>query len=381
MTRDTLRETLESWRAQGIPVDEERRERLRESTVERIREAMGQAGEAHRRRNWATGALLAAIAGIGAAAVVLLVSFGMRPTSAVSTTSIALQGEVFALSGDAQATVERDGQQLSLQRERIALAAGDRVQAGPAAEVGMALPDAGRATLTPGSALAVTRARHTEQSFSLQRGAISVAIPPESPLRHLVVATPHATVSVVGTVFRVALLGEGASSVTEVSVDRGRVHVSARDGQEVWLSAGERWRSDGPRAAAAEPAKAASEPSDPASETETPAPAGRASGTATTPSTLGEQNRLYKAALDARNAGDDARTVSLLDTLITRFPQSPLRQEAEVERFRALSRIGRGDEAMRAARRYLGTYESGFARDEAEALALPSAQGPSSSPP
>ena len=42
-----------------------------------------------------------------------------------------------------------------------------------------------------------------------------------------------------------------------------------------------------------------------------------------------------------------------------------LLQEAEVERFRLLSRLGRTREAARHARQYLGQYREGYARDEA----------------
>jgi len=380
MTHEQLREALESWRAQGVPVDDERRERLRESTVDRIREAMQAAAETRRRRAWVTGALLAALVGVGAAAGVIAVSSALeRPTTA--TASAVVRSELFAQSEDAGSSVERAEQRLPLQQTPLALQAGDALHAGPAAVVEVALPDAGRATLAANGELQVTRALPAEQRFSLRHGRLAVAIPPEAPHRSLVVTTPHADVAVVGTVFAVAVRGEGAAAETEVTVERGRVHVIARDGEARWLDAGASWRSseraasepaaDGSALASGEvPATGAAG----AARQAAPVRGGEPVGAAANQSTLPEQNRLYRQALDARNSGDEARAIALLDSLIARHPGSPLRQEAEVERFRALSRIGRTTEAVRAARRYLSDYETGFARDEAEALALPSAR-------
>ncbi len=381
MTHEVLREALESWRAQGVPVDDERRERLRESTVDRIREAMQSATEARRRRAWLTGALLAALVGVVAAVGVITVSSALDRAPDAATAPATQQGELFAQSQDARSTVRRADQRLALPRTPLPLQAGDALQAGPGAAVEVALPDAGRATLGANGALEVTRALRAEQRFVLRHGRLDIAIPPESPHRSLVVTTPHAAVAVVGTVFAVGVLGEGVATVTEVTVERGRVHLIAHDGEERWLDAGDTWRSS--ERAAREPPAADTEPA--ADEDVSPTEAGPTrqaaptrgrgpTGAGANPSTLPEQNRLYRQALDARNAGDDARTVTLLDSLISRYPGSPLRQEAEVERFRALSRIGRSNEAVRAARRYLSDYEVGFARDEAESLALPSAR-------
>jgi hypothetical protein len=55
---------------------------------------------------------------------------------------------------------------------------------------------------------------------------------------------------------------------------------------------------------------------------------------------------------------------------VTRYPASPLAQEAHVERFRALERMGRHSAAVSAARLYLVAYPNGFARDEAKAIVL-----------
>jgi hypothetical protein len=87
------------------------------------------------------------------------------------------------------------------------------------------------------------------------------------------------------------------------------------------------------------------------------------------PSTLADENRLMQAALGARRDGQNARAVQLLTELLTRHPRSPLAQNAEVERFRALLRSGDEQSAARQARTYLNQYPNGMAADEAQKLA------------
>ena len=50
------------------------------------------------------------------------------------------------------------------------------------------------------------------------------------------------------------------------------------------------------------------------------------------PSTLATENDLFSSALKAGSAGDRREAVELLDVLLARFPQSPLRQSAESAR-------------------------------------------------
>jgi hypothetical protein len=85
---------------------------------------------------------------------------------------------------------------------------------------------------------------------------------------------------------------------------------------------------------------------------------------------LGGQNSAFAAAMRARKEGDDARAARILDDFIAHYPESPLAEDAHVERFRALVHIGDRDRESQAARRYLALYPNGFARDEARELAL-----------
>jgi outer membrane protein assembly factor BamD (BamD/ComL family) len=84
---------------------------------------------------------------------------------------------------------------------------------------------------------------------------------------------------------------------------------------------------------------------------------------------LATQNRLFADAMNARARGDLSGAVRLLDRLLRRYPSSVLGEDARVERFRALARLGDHRGASAAARAYLQVYPGGFARDEAHQLA------------
>ncbi|HEX4340215.1 MAG TPA: FecR domain-containing protein [Polyangiaceae bacterium] len=94
-------------------------------------------------------------------------------------------------------------------------------------------------------------------------------------------------------------------------------------------------------------------------------------GSGAAQSTLAAENELYRRAVASVRGGDDGHAVGMLDAFLGRFPRSPLAQNAEVERLRALGRLGRHDAAARAAERYLTNYPHGFASDEARRLLAP----------
>jgi hypothetical protein len=87
-------------------------------------------------------------------------------------------------------------------------------------------------------------------------------------------------------------------------------------------------------------------------------------------STLAAENALMQAAMAAVREGDDTRAVGLLGGLLSRYPKSPLSQNAQVERFRAMARLGEGRAAARLARLYLGEHPDGMARDEARRMGV-----------
>ncbi|MEY2935012.1 MAG: hypothetical protein RL033_5761, partial [Pseudomonadota bacterium] len=85
---------------------------------------------------------------------------------------------------------------------------------------------------------------------------------------------------------------------------------------------------------------------------------------------LAQENRAFAAAMARRNAGELSQALSALEHWLVRYPDSVLQQEARVEQFRLLARLGRSREAARAARSYLGDYRDGYAREEARDLVL-----------
>jgi outer membrane protein assembly factor BamD (BamD/ComL family) len=82
-------------------------------------------------------------------------------------------------------------------------------------------------------------------------------------------------------------------------------------------------------------------------------------------SSLAAENRLLQAAMAARQQGDAPGAVQLAGELLARFPNSPLAEEARVERMRALLAGGNPAAAAAEARSYLSDYPQGFARQEA----------------
>jgi hypothetical protein len=80
-------------------------------------------------------------------------------------------------------------------------------------------------------------------------------------------------------------------------------------------------------------------------------------------------NRLFTDAKRARREGRPEEALAAVQQLLARYPGSVLAQEAAVERFRTLSKLGRASEASRYASSYLAHYPSGFAADEARKLA------------
>ncbi len=210
------------------------------------------------------------------------------------------------------------------------------------------------------------------ESIRLDQGRVDVHVPKLPQGGSFDVVTPDARVEVHGTRFSVSVdRASGGVTTTHVAVTEGRVRVSSR-GADTTLGAGDAWTSRPATAPApaTSAAPVAPAPPRPSAAPVAPAPASPPRVAAAPGSTLAQQNRLFQQAMAARRAGDDRRAIALLDQLLARYPGSPLEQDARVERFRALKRLGNGDAASREARRYLAEHPEGFARDEARDMAL-----------
>jgi hypothetical protein len=233
----------------------------------------------------------------------------------------------------------------------------------------------------------------------LDRGRVDLIVPKLHSGHTLSVTTPDSTVTVRGTRFSVEVMIVGSRAITSVEVTQGSVWVRQGDSRLV-LEAGSHWssRTSGPAptpstvtehvapaASDAATGLAASAPL-PRAELVQPksvtAPGATPSSTdahaqpAAELSTLAQENDLYAAASRAAREGNDALAIGDLNSLLSRYPNSPLAQNARVDRFRALNRSGHAQEAVAQARRYLADYPNGFARDEAKALVLQSLASP-----
>ena len=175
-----------------------------------------------------------------------------------------------------------------------------------------------------------------ERWFRLARGAVSAHVTKLKAGERFVVATPDAEVEVRGTRFQVTVVQPdeacGQGVVTRVAVSEGVVVVRSF-GHEVRVEAGHHW----PLGCPARIASPVGPPPERASVSVKRAPGhassvrGESSRTVS-PSTLATENDLFSAALKAGRAGDRREAVQLLDVLLARFPQSPLRQSAESAR-------------------------------------------------
>ena len=371
--RDSIPDDLKLWRAAGVPLDPELRDAYRPATVLAIKRAMDRAQRLRGRQRWLRGALVAAVVGlVGTGALLFATSWADVNPPDSGEAAVVVEARAQVQKGTAEITRNQERHVLSGKRS-IALSAGDFVHVGAQGSLVVALPHHGVSKWRADTDLDVGEVQAERQTFNLRRGHVAVEIPPDSPPRHLVVSTPHVDVVVVGTIFDVSVIEEGGESVTEVRVQRGHVKLTHAGRTVANLAAGEFWSSRKPEPAAAEP-------SEPQETDDSVAVATRAPTAAQNDaSTLKEQNRLYRAALDARNAGGDELAVSLLSQLLQQYPTSPLAQEAKVERFRALRRLGRTNEASEAARHYLAEYGNGFARKEAREAALPAPSGDTTS--
>ena len=313
--------------------------------------------------------------GLAAAAAVLVAVFAWwrsGPTAVVPPVPVAATpaGNVLA-RGDGTELV-RDGRTRAIHASGTAmLQPADVLQTGASSSATVATAAGVAVDVQAATRLRVepSQAGPGHERMGLMFGRIEVDVPEDGRKREFAVQTPQATVVVHGTRFTVEVTrGESSGQLqTSVRVQRGRVGVLTAGG-ETTVSAGSTWSSRQghlpteavkPRVGAAVSRDAS--PSAASHPQSAPPP---------DESSLAEQNAIYARAMQAKQRGDEDRVLAVLDTLLHRFPDSPLVPDARVERFRALQRLGRTEEAARSARQYLAEQPDGFAKDEARDVAL-----------
>jgi FecR protein/Outer membrane lipoprotein len=398
-------ELLRKWAAESaVPVEEPMASQARrERVVARMELVMGRHAEARiRRRRIQTGAAVAC-----AAAVIALVATTWRAQllgRSASDSGAPRLGVARLLGGTANATHDGRTEVVSASTIDDILRAGDDLVTGEDGRLEVDLNDGVAMIVEP-----ATRIRMPEDEPSgsrgrervrLDAGRVQIRVPHLVAGRTFAVKTPDAEVVVHGTAFSVEV-GRfdspdaplhvlpslpGDVPVTRVRVSEGIVSIASR-GRETFVTAGMQWMSPSDTGLPASPPPATSPPAAevtdrgparsplPLESSRTPsakssANPSSAAGAHAAPSSLGEQNHLLASAIEASRRGDHQGAIDQLNRLLTRFPGSPLAQEAAVERFRALEHAGDHAAAAREARRYLVSYPDGFAREEARKLAL-----------
>jgi hypothetical protein len=364
---------LESMGKGAVPVEDAERAAARR---ERVISALGNhiiAVHERRSRRFAAAVVL----GVAAAAAVGIGFLGLEQLR--STESSAAVAVANLSAGEVRGVV---GRALSMGpgAQGVQVEAGARLKGGEQLETfdGGALElsvDNGNVRLGALSKLEVLSPSRAERRLRLGVGNVDVDVPHLGRTsERFVVETPSVDVVVVGTAFSVDV-GGSATRETKVNVRRGTVWILSHGERLAVLKAGDVWSSERTPAAEA-PATTA-----PALDVaRTPAvkapilaqarPTEGAAREAAAPGSLAEENRLFEAALAARNGGDDGRAADAFGALLSRYPRSVLAEQALAERFRALSRAGRTALAVAAARRYLAAYPQGAARSDAERIAV-----------
>jgi len=211
------------------------------------------------------------------------------------------------------------------------------------------------------------------ERVELAKGSIQVKVPKLGAQRQFRVSTPDTLVIVHGTEFKVTVQTDASGRPnTVVEVTSGRVEVRRKQAVE-FLNAGAAWSSGEGAADVAAGTKASTERGEAevrelAKAASTPARQAASDRAEAPRSNLAQANALLASALEASRKGNDKLALARLDELLRRYPDSPVADNARVERFRTLRRLGREQEASRAAAKYLKGDPDGFARDEAREL-------------
>ena len=297
------------------------------------------AGRRRRRR-------VVGVAGVatGMLGLALVLALGLKRTASSPTTvgqETALSANHrFVASGSALANVTAASGEVQALLMGQEWHAGERLRS-DALPVALTGADGTTLEIDPRSELQLVRA-DVQRWFRLARGAVAAHVTKLKAGERFVVATPDAEVEVRGTRFQVTVVPSdeacGQGVVTRVAVSEGVVVVRSF-GHEVRVEAGHHWplgcpeRTASPVVAAPErptlslkhtPARASSVSTATSSKSESPP--------SVSVSTLATENDLFSAALKAGRAGDRREAVALLDVLLVRFPNSPLKQSAESAR-------------------------------------------------
>ena len=262
----------------------------------------------------------------------------------------------------------------------VSLLVGGRIATAPGGGALLQLSTGSRLELEGHTTLTL-QSQDVLQRFSLGLGGVDVRVAKLAPGDRFVIDTPDAQIEVRGTAFHLEVLptaeacGEG--NRTRLAVTEGVVEVRSNH-LPTRVGAGQYWPPDCvPMAAnAAEPPAAdagAARLGTSARATDREAAddfrRGRSVRHRDAPrSSIAEQNALFRRGVQAAREGRAAEALAVYAELISRFPSSPLAENAAVARIRSFVDSD-PKQARLEARAYLRRYPRGFARPEAQRVA------------
>ncbi|HMI88793.1 MAG TPA: FecR domain-containing protein [Polyangiaceae bacterium] len=386
-TKTRTDELLRQLSTSVLPVEDVERAAARRDRVVSHLAGLVQSMPAHRQRRRRLFTWMATVS--SAAAVALATGYVATRSRSASTEPRMETSAVLALTGRVQ-VLHRAAEVVATPLEKVTVGNADEVVTAEGARARAWLASGAEVDIDPQSRLRLSRdgtgadgsastPESSNEAVVLGAGRVTVRVPKLGPRRTFAVETPEATVTVHGTAFSVERTVQQADAPSRTTVDVAEGSVAVRHaGIEILLHAGDHWSSGLPLPSEPrlEPAAASSDrlpsrlkPSPSAQRMGTGA--GRSSpevSSSDKSSSLAAENRLLQTAMAARQQGDARRAIQLAGELVTRFPASPLVEEARVERMRAFLSAGNAPAAAADARSYLSDYPQGFAWQEANRI-------------
>jgi TolA-binding protein len=258
----------------------------------------------------------------------------LRPAPVATQTAprlevVAVQGEVVRIEGSTRAGIAPG--------QATEIAASGTIETAAHAGARLKTPSGLDIELRENTRVRLTEMNPSEARFALhlEAGAVRCVVPHLEQGRTFSVVTPDARVVDRGTIFTVDVEGDGAAAKTVVRVEEGQVLVQ-HDAGETPVGATQSWSTPDV------------EPPAPvvATAVEPPARAPAASGPRRAPEpkllrgTLAEETSLLNAGLASERKGDLGAAATSFESLLSRYPGSPLAPEARA----ALARVKGGTE-------------------------------------
>jgi hypothetical protein len=257
-------------------------------------------------------------------------------------TVVALRLDVIALEGDVT-RVESSG--------RAGMALGQSATVAPDGAIETSAHSRARIKTERGLQIEVGENTHVSLAelssaeprvlLHLDSGAIRCVVPHLAEGHTFSVVTPDARVVDRGTIFTVSVAGAGASAKTVVRVEEGEVLVEHAAG-ETHLGATQSWGADLPAVEQTAPPAPIAGASESAARSPAPAGARRAAETpkAPNPGTLDDATSLLQLGIAKERKGDLRGAATSFESLLSKYPESPLAPDARAALSRVRSTLG-----------------------------------------